>query len=59
MTQTKDKPVVEDKDVSADQDNIGRDEAVAETEMEKDASSELNVDNSEIGLNKDQGEEFL
>lgn len=59
MTPPKDKPVVEDKEVPADQDNIERDEAVAETEMEKDASSELNVDNSEIGLNKDQGEEFL
>ncbi|MFP5081335.1 hypothetical protein [Pedobacter sp. JCM 36344] len=59
MTPPKDKPVVEDKEVPSDQDNIERDEAVAETEMEKDASSDLNVNNSEIGLNKDQGEEFL
>ena len=73
-TPPKDKPVRKDDDVSAEEDELQSDEAVAATDSEiksadqkdeerytseEDASDDLNVDHNDVGLNEDQGEEFL
>ena len=73
-TPPKDKPVRKDDDVSAEEDELQSDEAVAATDSEiksadqkveerytseEDASDDLNVDLNDVGLNEDQGEEFL
>jgi hypothetical protein len=66
-TPPKDKPV---KQELPEQDELQTDEAVAapdldikkndDTANKEDTSSEdLNVDNNDIGLNQDQGDEFL
>ena len=73
-TPPKDKPVRKDDDVSAEEDELQSDEAVAAADSEiksadqkneerngseEDASDDLNVDHNDVGLNEDQGEEFL
>ena len=73
-TPPKDKPVRKDDDVSAEEDELQSDEAVAAEDSEiksadqkneernaseEDASDDLNVDHNDVGLNEDQGEEFL
>ena len=73
-TPPKDKPVRKDDNVSAEEDELQSDEAVAAADSEiksadqkneernaseEDASDDLNVDHNDVGLNEDQGEEFL
>ena len=70
----KDKPVRKDDNLSAEEDELYSDEAVAAADSEiksadqkneernaseEDASDDLNVDHNDVGLNEDQGEEFL
>jgi hypothetical protein len=74
ITPPKDKPVRKDDNVSAEEDELQSDEAVAAADSEiksadqkdgerytseEDASDELNTDQNDVGLNEDQGEEFL
>jgi hypothetical protein len=73
-TPPKDKPVFNDEEVSAEQDNLQSDEAVAapnlsirsdsdrteeDSDKEDASSADLNVDNDNVGLNNEQGDEFL
>ncbi|HEX8609593.1 MAG TPA: hypothetical protein VF679_13205 [Pedobacter sp.] len=73
-TPPKDKPVFNDEEVSAEQDNLQSDEAVAapnlpihsdsdrtedDSDKEDASQADLNVDNDNVGLNNEQGDEFL
>ena len=71
MTPPKDKPVLKDKEVSAEKDDLANDAAVAaqDTEIKPQSESEGNVRDNDIedlntdptgtGLNGEQGDEFL
>jgi len=70
ITPPKDKPVGKDEEKLAEQAELQNDEAVAapELETEKDqeeqdpeenSADDLNIDNTQVGLNNEQGEEFL
>jgi hypothetical protein len=71
QTPPKDKPVFKDEDVSSEKDDLQNDDAVASQDSEiksdvKDtesdssgSSADLNIDTTDAGLNKEQGEEFL
>jgi outer membrane biosynthesis protein TonB len=73
-TPPKDKPVFKDEEIPAEQDDLSSDEAVAapdlpiapekeetnkESDQEEASSADLNVNNNDVGLNNEQGEEFL
>jgi hypothetical protein len=69
-TPPKDKPVRKDEEKLAEKDELQNDEAVAAADLETDTDSEdqdpeensaddLNIDNTQVGLNNEQGEEFL
>lgn len=71
-TPPKDKPISKDKESPAEKDELQSDEAVSapdlETEKEthkedpdteENSADDLNIDNTQVGLNNEQGEEFL
>jgi hypothetical protein len=69
-TPPKDKPVRKDEEKLAEKDELQNDEAVAAADLKTDTDSEdqdpeensaddLNIDNTQVGLNNEQGEEFL
>jgi hypothetical protein len=69
-TPPKDKPVRKDEEKLAEKDELQNDETVAAADLETDTDSEdqdpeknsaddLNIDNTQVGLNNEQGEEFL
>ena len=70
ITPPKDKPVRKDEQKLAEQDELQSDEAVAAPELETETDQEneeqeensaddLNIDNTQVGLNNEQGEDFL
>lgn len=68
ITPPKDKPVRKDEEKLAEQDELQSDEAVAAPELETDqedeeqeenSANDLNIDNTQVGLNNEQGEDFL
>jgi len=71
ITPPKDKPVSKDEEVSAEKDELKNDAAVAAQDTEirpaKDSDedhedndiADLNTDQTDHGLNEEQGEEFL